>query len=146
MKSEGKQPRARRLRVLVADESAASRVSLAFNLAELADVEVAGFAWTGMDALRLIRDMRPDLAILHLGMPGLDGVEILDALRRQRLPTPVMIMAGSPRPGDRQKCLQLGAKHFFQKTADCELMMAVVNGYAQRRRMEGRKGGATVSC
>jgi DNA-binding NarL/FixJ family response regulator len=138
MKREEKQPRRKRLRVLIADASAASRVSLCFLIAERTEVEVAGFAWTGADTLKLIRCMKPDLVTLALDMPELDAIEVLAALQKERLKTTVIVLTGEAEAGSRPRCLELGAKHFFHKTTDFGLVLAVLNEYSER--WEARKG------
>jgi DNA-binding NarL/FixJ family response regulator len=76
------------LRVLLADDHALIRSALQMVFTEVPDVEVAGEAATGADAVRLARELRPDVVVMDLRMPGMDGIE---ATRR------IVAEAGAPR-------------------------------------------------
>jgi DNA-binding NarL/FixJ family response regulator len=138
MKREEKQPPRKRLKVLIADASAACRVSLCFLISERTEMEVVGFAWTGADALSLVRRMKPDF--VTLGLPELDGIKVLAGLQKERLKTTVIVLTGEDEAGARGRYLQLGAKHCFHKTTDFELVIAVLSEYAERWEALRRKG------
>src|SRR6478672_3977776 len=78
--------------VLVDDEKLASD-ELAYLLKEFADVEVIATAANGLEAVKLIADMEPDLVFLDVQMPGLDGMGVIDKLRAQGVPLPYFVMA-----------------------------------------------------
>lgn len=69
------------MRVLIVDDEALARQRVRRLLQTEADVEVVGEAETGTDAVRLIRDTKPDLVCLDVQMPELDGFGVLEALR-----------------------------------------------------------------
>lgn len=100
----------RRVRVLVADDSAVFRQLLASALAQDPEVEVVGMATNGVQALELAARLRPDVITLDLEMPVLDGLSTLQALTRQD-PIPVVVLsAHSPEGADLAvRALQLGA-------------------------------------
>ena len=70
-------------RVLVADDHAVLRAGLRMLLSTQPDIELVGEATTADEAVTLARSLRPDIVILDLSMPGLDGIETLRRLRRQ---------------------------------------------------------------
>jgi two-component system LytT family response regulator/two-component system response regulator LytT len=76
--------------VLVDDEKLASD-ELAYLLKEFADVEVIATAANGLEAVKLIADLEPDLVFLQ--MPGLDGMGVIEKLRAQGVPLPYFVMA-----------------------------------------------------
>ena len=78
--------------VLVDDEKLASD-ELAYLLKEFADVEVIATAANGLEAVKLIADLEPDLVFLDVQMPGLDGMGVIDKLRAQGVPLPYFVMA-----------------------------------------------------
>src|SRR3984957_3525470 len=78
--------------VLVDDEKLASD-ELAYLLKEFADVEVIATAANGLEAVKLIADLEPDLVFLDVQMPGLDGMGVIDKLRAQSVPLPYFVMA-----------------------------------------------------
>src|SRR6476646_8378809 len=78
--------------VLVDDEKLASD-ELAYLLKEFADVEVIATASNGLEAVKLIADLEPDLVFLDVQMPGLDGMGVIEKLRSQGVPLPYFVMA-----------------------------------------------------
>ncbi len=78
--------------VLVDDEKLASD-ELAYLLKEYADVEVLATASNGLEAVKLIADLEPDLVFLDVQMPGLDGMGVIEKLRAQGVPLPYFVMA-----------------------------------------------------
>jgi two-component system response regulator LytT len=77
--------------VLVDDEKLASD-ELAFLLRECADIEVIATASNGLEAVKLISDLEPDLVFLDVQMPGLDGMGVVEKLRAQGVPLPYFVM------------------------------------------------------
>jgi two-component system response regulator LytT len=78
--------------VLVDDEKLASD-ELAYLLKDFADVEVIATASNGIEAVKLIADLEPDLVFLDVQMPGLDGMGVIEKLRAQGVPLPYFVMA-----------------------------------------------------
>ncbi len=78
--------------ILVDDEKLASD-ELAYLLKEFPDVEVIATAANGLEAMRLIADLEPDLVFLDVQMPGLDGMGVIRKLREQDVPLPYFVMA-----------------------------------------------------
>ncbi len=64
------------LRAVIADDEALAREELGFLLARVEGVEVVGEATNGLEAVRLVEELRPDIAFLDVQMPGLDGFEV----------------------------------------------------------------------
>ena len=78
--------------MLVDDEKLASD-ELAYLLKEFADVDVIAIAANGLEAVKLIADLEPDLVFLDVQMPGLDGMGVIEKLRMQGVPLPYFVMA-----------------------------------------------------
>ena len=82
----------RKCRVLVVDDEALARKRLKTLLAGEPDVELVGEAASGRRAVELIASLRPDVVLLDVQMPGLDGFEVIRAVPRDHLPTVVFVM------------------------------------------------------
>lgn len=110
--------RNRKLRVLIADDSAFMRHVLTMRLSQEPDLEVVGAVRDGMEALESIERLRPDVMTLDLQMPRLSGIEMLAHLRG-RLPCAVVILSSTnPRDAeDTFRALDLGALDFVAKPA-----------------------------
>ncbi len=78
--------------VLVDDEKLASE-ELAYQLKEFADIEILATASNGLEALKLIEDLEPDLVFMDVQMPGLDGMSVIRKLREKNIPLPHFVMA-----------------------------------------------------
>jgi DNA-binding LytR/AlgR family response regulator len=82
------------LRVVVVDDEGPARRDLKRILGKLGDVEVVGEATDGPDAVKLVRRLEPDLVLLDIQMPGLDGFQVLARLvDMERLPSIVFVTA-----------------------------------------------------
>jgi two-component system LytT family response regulator/two-component system response regulator LytT len=78
--------------VLVDDEQLA-REELSYLLKEFADIEVLATARNGLEAIKLIENLEPDVVFLDVQMPGLDGLGVIQQLREKSVPLPHFILA-----------------------------------------------------
>lgn len=81
---------AKKTRILIADDESIIRMGLQVMLRDLG-YQVAGAARDGVEALDMVREKRPDLAILDIKMPRMDGLEAAEAISRER-PIPIIIL------------------------------------------------------
>jgi two-component system, NarL family, nitrate/nitrite response regulator NarL len=82
-----------RFSVLVADDHPLYREGVMRAVEAAEDLEVVGGAGDGVSALQQIRELRPDVAVLDLRMPGLDGIGIVQAVRSEGLPTRIVLLS-----------------------------------------------------
>jgi len=81
------------LRVVIADDERPARSFLAGMLRSFEDVELVGEATNGSEAVEIIEERGPDLALLDLQMPELDGLGVVKAIRKDRLPLVAFVTA-----------------------------------------------------
>ena len=127
----------KRLRVLIADDTAAIRDSMTNLISRLADIEIVGQAQTGTQALEMIRSLKPHVATLDIRMPELSGINVLTALKREGSEAEIIMLSGLAEAEYRRKCLALGAKYFFHKATEFELVVEVL-----KERARDLNGGA----
>jgi two-component system LytT family response regulator/two-component system response regulator LytT len=77
--------------LLVDDEKLASD-ELAYLLREFTDIEIAAVATNGLEALKLIEDLEPELVFMDVQMPGFDGLGVIRKLRELNIPLPYFVM------------------------------------------------------
>jgi CheY-like chemotaxis protein len=116
-------------RVLLADDNARIRMLVRRTLDRLDDFEVVGEAADGPEALALVDATAPDILLLDLGMPELDGLGVLEELGRRRAPVRVVVFtASAAASGDAVRARALGAVDVLGKDATprelCERLRA----------------------
>ncbi len=79
-------------------------------------------AYDGETALDILRDDEPEVMILDLKMPGIDGIEVLRKVKETRPEVEVIILTGHGSESDRMRCLSLGAFAYLQKPVDIEVL------------------------
>jgi two-component system LytT family response regulator len=82
-----------KLRIVIADDERPARSMLASLLQGCDDVEVVGEAQNGAEAIAIIEEQRPDLALLDLQMPEIDGMGVVRLIRKDRLPLVAFVTA-----------------------------------------------------
>ncbi len=82
-----------KIRVIIADDERPARSFLAAALRTFTDVEIVGEAANGVDAVKMIEAKRPDLALLDLQMPEIDGLGVVALLKKSRMPLVAFVTA-----------------------------------------------------
>jgi two-component system LytT family response regulator len=82
-----------KLRVILADDERPARSYLAALVRAIPDVEIVGEATTGTEAVQLIEEVGPDVALLDLQMPEVDGLGVVRLVRRSKLPLVIFVTA-----------------------------------------------------
>jgi two-component system response regulator NreC len=106
-----------RTRVLIVDDHTVLRDGLRLYLSTQPDIEVVGEAADGYEALAKVEVLRPDVALMDLGMPRLNGIEATLRIRRQRPSCRVLILTQHGRREYVQRMLQAGAAGYVLKKA-----------------------------
>ncbi len=78
---------------IVVDDEALASEELAYLLKEFEDIEIVATASNGLEAVKLIEDLEPDLVFLDVQMPGLDGMGVIRKLREKKIPLPYFVMS-----------------------------------------------------
>jgi len=112
------------IRVLVADDQDLVRTGLRLILGTMTGIEVVGEAHDGREAVRLARELRPDVCLMDIRMPVLDGVEATRQLAGPGVPDPVAVVVITTFDLDEyvHGALQAGATGFLLKDAGPELL------------------------
>jgi two-component system response regulator DesR len=114
------------IRLLIADDQALVRGALGALLDLEPDLEVQGLAADGAEALRLAEELQPDVCLMDIQMPGVDGVEATKRIRAASPQTRVLVVTTFARPGYLRAALDAGASGFVVKDTPAEELAAAV--------------------
>jgi DNA-binding NarL/FixJ family response regulator len=117
-------------RVLLVDDHALIRDGLRRLLQDCPDIEVAGEASNGQEALRLLRQLHPDVTVMDLSMPGLDGIEATKRIISEGLGTRVLILTMHANEEYAVRVLQAGARGFVGKGAPSQEVVTAIRKIA----------------
>jgi DNA-binding NarL/FixJ family response regulator len=118
------------IKVVLADDHALVREGLRRLLQDYEDITVVGEARDGLEAVRVIRQLRPDVAVMDLSMPGLDGIETTKRLVSEGLTAKVLILTMHANEEYVVRVLQAGARGFIGKGAPSEEVAAAIRRIA----------------
>src|ERR671935_1456339 len=120
-------------RILVIDDEAAIRDSLRMTL-EYDGYEVIAAA-TGQEGLALVEREAPDLVMLDVKMPGMDGLEVLDRLRAMNESLPIVVISGHGTIGTAVEATKKGAFDFIEKPFSSERVLVVLRNALDQGRL-----------
>ena len=116
------------VRVLIADDHHLFTQALEAILATDERVEVVGRAHDGEVVVELARSLRPDVVLMDIGMPGVDGIEATKRIRRDRQDARVLILTGSSSSADVDRAKRAGAAGYVTKDhVTAELVEAILD-------------------
>jgi DNA-binding NarL/FixJ family response regulator len=121
------------IRVLVADDQAVVRDGVALLLSSAPDVEVVAVAADGREAVDLATEVRPDVALVDLRMPQLDGAQVTAALSTAAPQVRVLILTTFADDEAVLPALRSGAAGYLTKDATSETLLAAVRDVAAGR-------------
>lgn len=114
------------IRLLIADDQALVRGALGALLELEPDLAVIGMASEGAEAVRLAEELRPDVCLMDIQMPGMDGVEATRRIREVSEGTRVLVVTTFARPGYLRSALDAGASGFIVKDTPAEQLAEAV--------------------
>lgn len=112
--------------IVIADDSSLLRDRISKLLNGLTERIVIYEAENGQRAMELIYAKKPDLVILDIRMPEMNGIEVLKIIRKEKMKTKVCIFTNFPYPQYKKKCLEAGADYFLSKAEDFENIKTII--------------------
>lgn len=108
------------VRIFLADDSVLILERLQELLGNYSYIEIVGSCRNGIEALEMLRKLKPDLAIVDIKMPGLTGLQVLTEIRKEDKILKFMILTFYSNDYHRQMAIEAGADYFFSKVDDFE--------------------------
>ena len=116
----------RKVRVLLADDHQLMRSGIRLMLEREPDMSVVGEASDGREAVALAKSLRPDIVIMDIGMPSLNGIEAAAQMTQENPELPIMIVSMHPDETYVLRALKAGARGYLLKdSAEADLIKAV---------------------
>jgi chemotaxis protein CheY-P-specific phosphatase CheC len=114
--------------VLICDDSGFARKAMARSLPDGWDIDIS-FAEHGQQAIDMIKEGKGDILFLDLNMPVLEGYQTMQIIRKEDLPTLVIVVSGDVQEEARKRMLALGAVDFIRKPIDNEKLTTILAKY-----------------
>ena len=124
---------ANEVRVLLADASEEYRILLKDTIEETGEFQVVGSTGDGRQLVDMVCDLKPQLVIMDLVLPGLDGFQVAQAVRASRCPVPILMLTARSGIEDRIEGLNAGADYYLTKPFDTRELLACVNALLRRQ-------------
>lgn len=133
------------IRLLIADDHALFRDGLRAILKSALDIEIVGEAGTGRDALALVADLAPDVVLMDIQMPDINGIEATRLILETRSETGIIIVTMLEDDDSLFSAMRAGARGYVLKGADKEEMLKSIRAVAQGEALFGRAVAARLS-
>lgn len=118
------------IRLLIADDHPVVRDGLAALLERLPDMQVVGKASTGAEAVTLFRQQPPDVTLMDLKMPQMDGFEAISTLRAEFPNARILVLTTFEGEEDIYRAVRRGARGYLLKDAPCERLQETIRAVA----------------
>jgi two-component system, NarL family, nitrate/nitrite response regulator NarL len=122
------------MKIVIADDSSLFRDRIKELLKNINNVEIIGEAVNGLEALQLIEDKKPELAVLDIRMPELNGIEVLRKIREKGIEVKICMLTNYPYKQYRDRCLAEGCDYFFDKNLDIKQILDVISTLANHQK------------
>ncbi len=114
------------IRILIVDDHPVVCIGLTRMLSAHSGLEVIGSAPSGEEALAIVQQNRPDVLLLDLRMPGMDGIAVMHALKRIDAPPRVIVITSFEKDEDIYRSIRAGAQGYLLKdTTESEMVAAI---------------------
>jgi CheY-like chemotaxis protein len=117
-------------RLLIVEDSELNRDLLVQIFEDSYEIALAS---DGETAVEIASSGQPDLVLMDIGLPGMDGLEAARAIRARGAELPIIAVSASVMPGDRQRAIEAGSDEFVAKPIDDVRLVEMVDRLLERR-------------
>ena len=119
------------IRILLAEDHLLVRTGLRLLVECQADMKVVGEANNGLDALEMVRQLQPDVAVVDLSMPVRTGLEFMSDVRQISNPPKILVLTANKDPSYLQRVLSLGGTGYVHKQSAAEDLILAIRTVAR---------------
>jgi DNA-binding NarL/FixJ family response regulator len=116
----------KKIRLLIVDDHPLFRQGVADTLALESDLQVIGQASDGEEALQALREIRPDVAVIDVNLPGLNGQQVTQQVAAEKLETRVILLTAYHDAEQQVHAIQVGAAAYCTKDVEPERLVEVI--------------------
>ena len=127
------------IKVFIVDDSKLVSDRLIVMISELPGIEVVGQAKNAQEAIDSIQKLKPEAVILDIRMPGGNGFDVLEKIKKDKSDTLVIMLTNYPYPQYREKCMNAGADFFFDKSTEFHKVIEVLKQVVQENKSQKTK-------
>jgi pilus assembly protein CpaE len=133
-----------KIRVLIVDDIAETRENIRKLLQFDSEFEVAGAARSGREAIELSKELKPDVVLMDINMPDMDGITATEMIRRNNSFSQIVILSVQGDPNYMRRAMLAGARDFLTKPPVVDELTAAIRRAGKMARDEKQKG-TTIS-
>jgi len=127
------------IRLLIVDDIAETRENLRKLLQFESDIEVVGAARTGEEALQMARDTQPDVVLMDINLPDMDGIEVTEAMVREVRHAQIIMLSVQSDTDYLRQSMRAGARDFIAKPPSGDELISSVRRWGERAKEERAK-------
>ena len=139
-------PDEEKIRVVIVDDVAETRENIRKLLQFEADVEVAGVASTGTEGIKVALETDPDVVLMDINMPDMDGITATERIRAKNPYTQIVILSVQSDPNYLRKAMLAGARDFLTKPPDVDELTAAIRRAGKMAQQERIKKASFVQA
>lgn len=122
-----------KIRVLVIDDHPLFRQGIRWTLEDAADIEIIGEAENGQEAIKLAERLTPDVVLVDINLPGLNGLEVARVIKRREPRTGIIVLSVYEDDEQLFQAIKVGAAAYSSKDVSAEALIGFIRGVFQGR-------------
>ncbi len=134
-----------KIRILIVEDHFLPRMALTSLINSQTDMEIIAEAANGEDAVSLFTEIRPDVMILDLKIPGISGFEVLQKVRNEFVRARIVVLTNYEGSEDIYRCFQAGAMSYLLKDTSSEVLLQAIRSAHQGKKFLPQSIGERLS-
>lgn len=114
------------IKILIVDDSDLTKLGLNTTLKQCKDFKIVGSAENGKKAISMVQDLKPDIVLMDIGMPIMDGIQATKEIKKLNLDTKVIMLTSHDNERDVFDALSVGAYSYCMKDIEPEMLITVI--------------------